>query len=226
MRSILSTKKLSPAQKELALNGKLRLVEYDAIQVRPLPFQIEAQFDCLVFTSQNAVQSFLERKRHWHRSKEFGQGLQAVCVGEKTKRLLEEHGFQVLASASNAKDLGQLIVTDYHALSFVFLSGNRSLHTLATILKHNKVRFKEIVVYETVLRPKRFHRQFDAVLFYSPSGVESFVAQNDLSKSMAICIGPTTLSEAKKHTSRFIQANRPTVENVIVQAVTFASGLH
>ena len=56
---------------------------------------------------------------------------------------------------------------------------------------------------------------FDAVLFYSPSGVQSFIEDNETNESIAFCIGQTTANEAKKHFSKVEMSSMPTIESVI-----------
>ena len=81
MPTILSTKKLSLAQKELALNSGLGLVEYDAIKIELLKVDIEGEIEHAIFTSKNAVKAIL--------NSEF-RIKKCYCVGENTKKLLEE----------------------------------------------------------------------------------------------------------------------------------------
>ena len=68
------------------------------------------------------------------------------------------------------------------------------------------------------LNLKKFESKFDGILFFSPSGVQSFTEQNRLN-STAFCIGETTASKAKKHTHEIIIASKPSIENVIVKVV-------
>jgi uroporphyrinogen-III synthase len=79
MKSILSTKKLSPVQKDQLLRQGLHVVDYDAIAVTFLDFDAPKIIDNAIFTSQQAVRSFLEKS----------QGVLSIkncfCVGEKNK---------------------------------------------------------------------------------------------------------------------------------------------
>ena len=80
-------------------------------------------------------------------------------------------------------------------------------------------------VYRTHSNPKAFNRNFDGILFYSPSGIQSYLLENKLGNSMLFCIGNTTAAEAKKHSENIILANKPTVENVLVQAINYYKNL-
>jgi len=88
-------------------------------------------------------------------------------------------------------------------------------------LKKKKIKFQEIEVYKTSLNPKPFSQEFDGILFFSPSAVQSFTAENELKNSTIFCIGKTTASEAKKHSNNIITATKPSIENVIVQVVKY-----
>ena len=77
--------------------------------------------------------------------------------------------------------------------------GNLKRDELNEILTQNKIEVNEIEVYRTVLNERKFEEVFDAVLFYSPSGVQSFIEDNETNESIAFCIGQTTANEAKKN---------------------------
>lgn len=226
-KSVLSTKLLTASQQELLLNAGLRFAHYDAIKIEFLDFELpNANFDYLIFTSQNAVRSFLKKTKSLPSPWGEGLGLPAgqagvrgtFCVGEKTKSLLEKKGLKVLETAQNSAELAEIIVESYQNSAFLHIGGNLKLDDLSTKLKKYNIRYIDVEGYQTELNPKKFERTFDGILFFSPSGVKSFTKQNKISGT-AFCIGTTTASEARKYTDRIIIAKRTTVENVIVQAV-------
>nr|WP_236669130.1 uroporphyrinogen-III synthase [Aquimarina mytili] len=165
-----------------------------------------------IFTSKNAVKSVLKSGTNISN---------CFCVGENTKKLLEENGKKVIETAQNASDLAKIIIKKYQNESFLFFCGNLRRNELPDLLKQNDVEIKEQVVYKTHLNSRKFDRSFDGVLFFSPSGVQSYVLENTLDKSVVFCIGNTTASEVRKYTNTIIIANKPTVENVIVQAAKY-----
>jgi len=89
-------------------------------------------------------------------------------------------------------------------------------------LQQENINFQEIEVYKTSLNPQGFSQEFDGILFFSPSAVQSFTAKNKLTGITAYCIGNTTALEAQKHTNNIIIATKPTIENVIVQVVKYS----
>ncbi len=214
MKTVLSTKILTPSQKELFLNSGLGLVEYDALKIDFLKVKIPLDYCNYIFTSKNAVKAFLDQTEHLDKSK-----FNAFCVGLKTKSLLEENGLKLREMAENASELAQIIAKRYQNETFVFLCGNKRRDELPEILTKNNIQYKELEVYQTHLNPKAFKRVFDGILLFSPSGIRSYLLENTFGNSMLFCIGKTTASEAQKYSNRIIIANKPTVENVLVQAI-------
>ena len=213
-KTILSTKILSTPQKELLLNANQNFVEYNALNMEFLSFKIDAEYDYYIFTSQTGVNAFLNNNNGTKLAEK-----KIFCVGDKTKTLLEQHGTTVIEIAQNSFGLGQIIAKKYKKSSFMVFSGNLRRQELPDILTKNNIRYKELEIYNTHLNYKQFNRNFDGVLFFSPSGVQSFIKKNQLDCSWAFCIGETTASEAKKYTNQIIIANKPTVENVLIKAI-------
>lgn len=213
-KTILSTKKLAEHQKQLLLNAGLGYIEYDFISVKPVPFELNEVPRNLIFTSKNAVLAVLN-----HPKVSILKERKSFAVGVKTSTLLREHGFTVARITNYAEELAYEIKEFHKMEDFMFFCGKKHLDIIPSVLKENGINLKEVEVYDTILSPKKFGRIFDGILFFSPSGVESYCLENDLSGSIAFCIGTTTASEAKKYTSEVVIASNPSIENVIVQAV-------
>jgi len=212
MPTVLSTKNLKENQKLLLLNAGISLVQYAAIKIDYLPIECPTNIENAIFTSQNAVKAFFENVS----SRAIDN---CFCVGKKTKSMLEENGQNVVKMTEYASELADYLVKNHKNDSFQFFCGNIRSDEIPSKLKENNINFKEAEVYKTTLNPKKFERQFDAVLFFSPSGVRSFVSENKINNSKAICIGNTTASEAKIYTENVVIANATTVESVIAKAV-------
>lgn len=213
---ILSTKKLLPNQKQFLLNANFAVIEADFIQTTSKEFNIENDSSSLIFTSQNAVKSFLEKGKDLKDKKIF-------CVGIKTKALLEQNGYKVTASKEYASELAGVIVNDFGNDTFTFFSGNLRRETLSEALKKANISFEEIEVYETILTPQKINSPADGILFFSPSGVESYLRENKIDEEKCFCIGTTTAETLKDITENIIIAKQQTVENVIIQAINFYS---
>ncbi|UOK43240.1 MULTISPECIES: uroporphyrinogen-III synthase [Flavobacterium] len=212
---ILSTKKLLPNQKQYLLNAGFSVVEADFITTKPIAFELKNIHDSLIFSSQNGVQSILEHPKVAElKSKDV------FCVGLKTKTLLEENGFKVVAYTGYAEDLAEIITLVYPNNQYTFFSGNLRRDTLPEMMKEAGVSFNEINVYETVLTPQKINTKPDGILFFSPSGLESYLKENKITKEIAFCIGNTTAEAANRlGIKNIVIANQPTIENTIIQCI-------
>jgi|GEM_PF-68976 len=220
---ILSTKKLKPNQRDLLLGAGFSLVDYNAIEIEFLDFEIPSNIENAIFTSQNGVRSFLKQTNLLHPSRK-GEGLgtkisRVFCVGQKTKVLLEENGLKVTKMNDYGSELADFIVKNRKNEVFYFFCGTKRRDEIPNTLKTSKIDFSEVKTYKTSLKPRKFDQKWDGILFFSPSGVESFVCQNNLKNTIAFCIGKTTATEAQKYTSNVVVANTTSVESVIAKAV-------
>jgi uroporphyrinogen-III synthase len=67
------------------------------------------------------------------------------------------------------------------------------LDTLPHGLKAAGFAVKEYIVYKTELTPRKIFRDYNVILFFSPSAVESYFSVNNWDKKMvAVSIGHTT----------------------------------
>ena len=217
---VLSTKKLLVNQKQFLLNANISLVEADFISINQKKVNIETINENLIFTSQNAVLSLIENLEDTD-TIELLKKKNVFCVGMKTKGLLEENGFNVIAYTGYAADLAEIITLIYGKEKFTFFSGNLRRDTLPDALKEAKIVFNEIEVYQTILNPQKVNGTFDGILFYSPSGIQSYLKDNKINKETCFCIGTTTAEALENITNNVIIANQPTVENVIIQCINF-----
>ncbi len=215
MTQILSTKKLSKALKNKLSDAKIGLVEKNFIQTKSVVFETPQLNAFLVFTSKEAVKSVLKSDvKNVH-------SISCFCVGSKTRNFLEKKGFIVLESADYAEELIQIIESKYKTNSFTFFCGNIRRNTIPDFFQQNKIVYNEIVVYETKLKQHQIKEPFDGVLFYSPSGVNSFLKKNSLENKTCFCIGTTTAKALENKTNNIIIASQPTVENVITEVIKY-----
>jgi uroporphyrinogen-III synthase len=215
--SILSTKKLLPNQKKELLDANFTVIEADFIETNIKNFELSKVNDNLIFTSQNAVQSILQ-----HLKCDELKTKNVFSVGMKTKDLLTENGFNVIAYTGYASDLAEIISLIYSNESFTFFSGNLRRDVLPETLKENGITFNEIEVYETNITSKKITNKFDGILFFSPSAVESYLKLNTIKEEMCFCIGETTAEALEnKKIKNIIIAEKPSVENVIYEVIEY-----
>ena len=220
MNRILSTKKLSKALKKKFSDAKIELVEKNFIQTKSISFETPQLNDYLVFTSKQAVKSVLKSDvKNVH-------SISCLCVGSKTRNFLEKKGFTVIESADYAEDLIQIINSKYKSNSFTFFCGNIRKNTIPNYFQQNKIAYNETIVYETKLKPHQIKEPFDGVLFFSPSGVNSFLEKNSLKNRICFCIGTTTAKALENNPEvsghkNIVIASQPTVEHVINEVIKY-----
>ena len=162
-------------QKQELLAANFDLIEVDFIKTENSTFDLKGINDNLIFTSQNAAQSVLQ-----HPNCSALKSKNVFCVGLKTKILLSESGFNVVAYTGYASDLAEIITLIYSNESYTFFSGNLRKETLPKALSEANVKYNEIQVYETTLTPQKIKTTVDGILFFSPSGVESYLKDNKI----------------------------------------------
>jgi uroporphyrinogen-III synthase len=209
---VLSTKKLQPNQKLYLLNAGLAVVEADFIGIEYKPFELNDTADSFIFTSANGFKGFLK-----HAASSLFIGNTVFCVGHKTKELIERHRFTVAAVANDAEALAEIIICNYPDSSFTFFSGSLRRDSLPDALAKANIPLTEIEVYDTVLASQKINTPVDGILFFSPSAVQSYLAENIITDEACFCIGNTTAAALEGITDKVIIAHKPSVENVIVQ---------
>lgn len=197
----------------MLLNNGIAVVQANFIETKAIAFTLAKINQTLLFTSQNAVESVLQNPQINQLKKH-----NAICVGVRTKALLEAHGFTVLASEDYAANLVPIIKDNFSKTSFTFFAGNIRRDTLPNAFNALNIEFDEITVYQTTANPQKITTSVDGILFYSPSGVNSYLHDNTLENQMCFCIGTTT-AEAVHPYQNIVIARQQTVENTVVQCI-------
>jgi uroporphyrinogen-III synthase len=116
--------------------------------------------------------------------------------------------------------LAEIITLIYSNESYTFFSGNLRKETLPKALSEANVKYNEIQVYETTLTPQKIKTTVDGILFFSPSGVESYLKDNKIKNEICFCIGNTTAEALEKNkVKNIVIANQPSVEDVIEDVI-------
>ncbi|MDB5232223.1 MAG: uroporphyrinogen-III synthase [Chitinophagaceae bacterium] len=225
---ILSTKKISPALLDDAKKKGFDIIEKEFIQSeflnieerisKTIPYLDREAY--VVFTSANAVEALVLFPREYARTAKWkifclsGKTLQEVAI-----KFVET---QVMATAKNAADLADEIIKR-NINEVIFFCGNRRRDDLPDKLKNAGIVIREEVLYLTNENPERVTTPFDGILFYSPSGVESFFSVNQLyGNTRCFAIGKTT--ERALHEAgieNVILSDEPEVETVVNSAIHY-----
>jgi uroporphyrinogen-III synthase len=130
--------------------------------------------------------------------------------------LIENKIGKVTRLENSAEKLANYLVDNLNGEEITYFCGNKRRDELPTILSKNNISVKEIECYQTQLTPRKIDQKYQGILFFSPTGIESFLKDNkSTNESVAFCIGETTALEAKKHFKNVIVAESPSVESVI-----------
>ena len=210
MSLVLSTKILNASQKRHLFAAGIDLVEYNAVQIKPLePNLKKSYFENAIFTSQNAVKLAINQNI---------KVKNAFCIGDKTSALLRKNNIQLMAKATHAKELANEIVENHPEKSFDFFCSRQRRDELPEILNKNNIKLNEHHLYESVSNFKKFSNAFDAVLCFSPLGIKAYY-EIHTHRPPAICIGLTTVNAAKQYTEKVYQASKTSIESVVIKAI-------
>lgn len=178
---VLSTKLLLPQQCLKFKTNKIFLTHYPSIAIVPNQnAKLPANIEHAIITSQNSFKAIKDKTNI----------KKAYVVGEKTAALLKEAGVSVICWKHYAVDLLEEIKAKHQDVHFYFPCSSIRRDTLPEGLKRNNIKFTEVTAYHTSLNPRSFETDFDAILFFSPSGVNSYLQRNQLkSDVLAFCIG-------------------------------------
>ncbi len=173
-----------------------------------------------VFTSINAitaVSKFITTKISW----------KIFCIGNTTKKLVKKFWGEdnIEGFADNANQLSKKILENSSIKNVTFFCGDKRRNELQDNLIKYGIDVDEIVVYKTTETPTVLTKQYDGLLFFSPSAVQSFFSKNSVSNATNLfAIGSTTANEIKLFTQQpIIIAQIPGKENLVKLAITHFS---
>lgn len=171
-------------------------------------------YPILAFTSRNAV---IALKSCAGNSRELLKKKRVYAVGEKTASELQLLGCEpLLPDQSDGTGLAKKIANDLLTGSFtgkpgvLHLCGNRRRNEFRQFLEGSEIDVRDVVVYQTRLLKMQFNSvQKDAVLFYSPSAIESFRKSGGFEhpahqSAELFAIGHTTGEELSAETARTV----------------------
>lgn len=193
MIKILSTKSLSTNAIEYADTLGVKINCVDFIQTEAVHFDEQQinwnTLDAVVFTSSNAVRYF------------FGEGGGRVPAGKtifslsgKTAAELKEYGITPTFTAINAAALAGAIIGVKAVKNLLHVCGNLKLETIETQITSAGINYHPLVVYNTYYGDAQpLTEQYDGIMFFSPSGVQSYLRGNSIQPDVIYCcIGQTT----------------------------------
>jgi uroporphyrinogen-III synthase len=176
-----------------------------------------------VFTSMNAVEAISKHiinKPAWN----------IFCLGGITKESVSKtfHWLLIAGTAKHAASLAERIFHHEEIKEVVFFCGDHRLDELPDILRSHNISVKELVVYSTIQAPVFIEKNYDAIIFFSPSAAHSFFSMNTIATDVVLfSIGKTTTATIKSYcTNLVITSEWPGKEQMIENVVHYFSDEH
>ncbi len=226
--TILSTIPLDPFLLNRAMDSGVLLDTASFINIEPCSHEpavaqeienVCAQPAIVVFTSANAVTSVCGSAGFKN------PGWKIFCIERATKKAVLQYFAEadILGSADNSEDLALTIKNAPGVREVVFFCGDKRMDTLPANLLASGIITKETVVYKTVEQSHFVEKDYDAILFYSPSGVSSFFSMNTLNPDTVLfAIGNTTADAIKLETNnKIIVCDTPSKEILLYKAISY-----
>jgi uroporphyrinogen-III synthase len=174
----------------------------------------------VIFTSKNAVNAvvpYIAANTDWD----------IFCIGGVTKETALQFfdAGKIKASAKNASALAEKIVANKGITEVIFFCGDQRLNDLPDLLTQHHIAITEIVVYKTNETPHHIEKDYDAILFFSPSAVHSFFSANTVSTNILFfSIGKTTTTVIETYCSNTIITNEwPGKEQMVDLVINYFS---
>ena len=147
------------------------------------------------------------------------------CIGHATLKAVLHYApnARIMATAPNALELAHHIISNKNISEVVFFCGDIRRDDLPQALQIAGVHVKEVVVYHTLHQQTPITKPYDAILFFSPSAVESFFSVNNAgSKTVFFAIGNTTAAAISNHTANTVVIGaKPDKEELLLLAITY-----
>lgn len=170
-----------------------------------------------IFTSVNAVTAIEGKERpDW----------KIFCLDGATRRAVSERfGEHTIAeTADSAKELAETIIRSQPnreaPRELWFFCGDRRREDLPDSLKAAGWQVHEIIVYQTILTPRRIDKTYDTIVFFSPSAVESFFSMNTIEPHIPIfAIGRTTAAAIRQKCSNPVTVSEKPDEQILIRQI-------
>lgn len=223
--TILSTKKLQASVKYKLMQVGIEIKDYAFINKETGDYRLVAEAvknnpAHFVFTSKMAVDTFISALQYY--KMKVPANAIIYCLEGNTKKSVLAARMKPFLTATSASQLAQMIVKKKFSKKVVFFCSDIRRKELPELLTAANIDITEVEVYKTTLNSQNITCIYKAVLFFSPSGVQSFFSRNKISANIpCICIGNTTANEVKKKLpyAKIIVPDKPSLQNMIAKVM-------
>ncbi|MCU0374305.1 MAG: uroporphyrinogen-III synthase [Chitinophagaceae bacterium] len=152
----------------------------------------------------------------------FPQGKSVLCVGSITAQYARQQlkALPLVVAPHAAGLLKMLPAFIGDGAAICYLCGAGRLEMLPEGLQYAGYKLTEINVYSTYYTPVKCDDIYDVVLFFSPSGVQSFFSVNSMpAHARAVCIGLTTEAALRHYWGGEVMVSPKPDENSMIKAI-------
>ena len=226
---LLSTRPLPKSIIEEGLSKDVIIEELSFIAIEPIRDEdvlqkvkgFAKEEHIVVFTSMNAVEAVAAQVDDVPLWKIYS-------IGNTTNLLIEEKWGKgkVVATAENGSALAERLIDD-DVRDMVFFCGNKRRDELPNKMRSEKRNVEEVIVYNTIETPSKLEKEYDGVVFYSPSAVHAFYTQNRPGKNtLLFAIGKTTEEAIHQYDSRkVIVGHEANKTDLVKRAIEYLSSI-
>lgn len=218
--NLVSTKNLSPELLQGMELAGIQVTHHDFIQKAiciPDKLDRNSIHPVVVLTSKTGAQAWVEIVN------QLGLDITqcaVYCLASGTTILANQPGVNIKGLGQDASSLADIILNDKLITGVSYICGNLRRDELPEKLIQNGIKVQEIIAYKTILTPLEIRVDYYGVLFFSPSGIDSYLQLNKNTTCTAFCIGGTTASYAQAVGFSKIQiADTPTPESLVRKAI-------
>jgi len=202
-KDVLCLKEIDQKQRALSLEIGLKLHDIEVLNLVPTSFETKTADIAMVASSFGAEQLI-------NRLDQMPEHM--WVVGQKATDVLQGHGYA--GKIKTYRNSGELVQTyrEEQPGTAVYYGAER------TSQNWSEYGISHIITYENSVKPPRLARQqWDAVLAFSPMGVQSALQENDFPKETpVICIGERTAEAAKaQNFTSVISSSQPDFHSLL-----------
>jgi uroporphyrinogen-III synthase len=216
---VVSTRVLtSPKLEELRAKG-WKFTMHDFIsKVIEVPTDLNAQsiHKHIVLTSITGVKAFLEITKQLQLA---SANYNVYCISRGTNEYAVASGLNIKSTAPHASALADMILRDVNVKEVTHVSSNLRRDELSKKLKKAGVAVHDVNAYRTEFTPITVDLSFDAIVFFSPSAVDSFLSRNPLQQVPCFCIGQTTADHSKQKGYQHTYIAEAPSEDILLQTI-------
>lgn len=186
--------------------------------------EVYQQQAVVVFTSASAVFAVCEHPTF------IRPDWKICCIEKATMKAVLQYFDEsfILCSAKDSDELAKAIKEASGVDEVVFFCGDKRMDTLPSSLLQSGIITREVVVYKTVEQPQFIEKEYDGILFYSPSGVSSFFTMNTVpAHTVLFAIGATTAQAIQiESDNKVVFCTTPSKEQLLDEAISYFSIKH